>query len=128
VLIADDDPSARALVAEVLRGAGFATVEAGDGEQALARARALRPRAVVLDLTMPKLDGFQVLEALRADRSLQDVPVLVLTATQMSPEQRARLSAEVQGLLDKAGATAVELSSALVRALRRPPRDGVARA
>jgi CheY-like chemotaxis protein len=77
VLIVDDDATTRELIARHLRRAGFATVEAENGEEALARARVARPSLVVLDLVMPDMSGFDVLRELRAAHG--DMPVVVLT-------------------------------------------------
>ncbi|MHB8617981.1 MAG: response regulator [Chloroflexota bacterium] len=117
VLIADDDPAMRKLVGETLRGSGFEVVEAGDGEEALARIREVTPLALVLDLLMPRLDGFQVLEALQEQPDFRDIPVLVLTGKQLSPEERLRLAAQAEGLVEKSASSGSDISSALARVL-----------
>jgi DNA-binding response OmpR family regulator len=77
ILIADDDRDVRRLIAVLLERAGYRALEAADGRQALSMLYAQRPAAVVLDVTMPGLDGWQVLERIR---EVSDVPVLMLTA------------------------------------------------
>ncbi len=79
VLVVDDEPDVRALVASALTYAAFGaeTIEAGDGEEALEMVRDAAPDIVVLDLAMPTLDGFSVLQELRRSSTL---PVIVLTA------------------------------------------------
>jgi DNA-binding response OmpR family regulator len=77
ILIADDDADVRRLIAGLLERAGFRALEAADGRDALRMLYARRPAAVVLDVTMPGLDGWQVLERIR---EVSDVPVLMLTA------------------------------------------------
>ncbi len=89
VLIVDDDDAAREMVSRNLRRAGFTTVEARDGEEALLRARVVKPSMVILDLLMPRVDGFEVLRTLRAEGL--DVPVLVLTGKVLTPEDKAVL-------------------------------------
>ncbi|MGH2457458.1 MAG: response regulator [Chloroflexota bacterium] len=119
ILIVDDEPTLRRLVSESLRGAGFTTAEAESGDAALRFSREIRPAAVVLDLLMPEVDGFQVLEALRNDADLADVPVVVLTAKDLTGPERQILANRVTGLLRKTSGTAVELPRAIRRAIDR---------
>ncbi|MDQ1611217.1 MAG: hypothetical protein QOG00_1148 [Pyrinomonadaceae bacterium] len=79
VLVVDDDPVARDLLQRTLAKAGFRVECATDGEEALARARALRPEAITLDVMMPGIDGWATLAALKADPALADIPVIMLT-------------------------------------------------
>ena len=81
VLVADDDEDVRELVVFRLERAGYEVITAGDGEEALAIALDRRPRVCVIDVMMPKLDGYQVTERLRASRELADVAILLLTAS-----------------------------------------------
>jgi len=102
VLIVDDEPDARALVAEVLGTAGIPCVEVASGEEALAAIAKRRPRLVVLDLMMPGMDGFAVLEHLAADDELRALPVVVLTAMTLTGADEARLKQGAKLVLDKA--------------------------
>ena len=77
ILVVDDDPHIREVVCFALKKDGFATVEAGDGEQALARFRELHPDLVVLDIVMPELDGAAVCRALRR---ISTVPIVFLSS------------------------------------------------
>ncbi|HYZ76288.1 MAG TPA: response regulator [Gaiellaceae bacterium] len=86
VLVCDDEPNLRELIRLSL-GPRYAFVEAADGEQALALARALRPQLVILDLMMPRLNGLDVLSKLKADPELMATPVLVVTAQPASEEE-----------------------------------------
>lgn len=79
VLVAEDDASVRLTIEFVLSDEGFEVFLAEDGEQALKIAQAELPDVILLDQIMPKLDGKQVLHALRADDSTKDIPVFVLT-------------------------------------------------
>jgi signal transduction histidine kinase/DNA-binding response OmpR family regulator len=90
VLIADDNIDMRTYLQKLLRTAGFDIDAVGDGEAALAAIRAHRPDLVLSDVMMPKLDGFGLLAALRADQELRDIPVLLLSA-------RAGEEAKVEG-------------------------------
>jgi len=80
VLVADDDRDILDLVALRLEGAGYAVVTASDGEEALRLARERQPDLAILDVMMPKLTGYDVTEALRADDGTRDVPIILLTA------------------------------------------------
>lgn len=84
VLVAEDDASVRMTIEFVLRDEGFDVVLASDGEQALKLARAMAPDVILLDQMMPKLDGHQVLSALRDDEATRDVPVFVLSGMSRS--------------------------------------------
>ena len=79
VLVVDDDPAARDLLTANLKGAGYRLVHAASGEQALKLARTIRPDAITLDVVMPKMDGWAVLSALKADVELCDIPVVMVT-------------------------------------------------
>ncbi len=79
LLVADDEPDARDVLAQVLEPE-YDVVAAADGQQAVDLARSERPDVVLLDLNMPRLDGFQALERLRADPSTTDIPVIFVSA------------------------------------------------
>jgi CheY-like chemotaxis protein/signal transduction histidine kinase len=91
VLLADDNLDMRTYLQKLLETAGFTVDATGDGDEALAHAMLSRPDLVLSDIMMPKMDGFQLLAALRADGRLRDVPVLLLSA-------RAGEEAKVEGL------------------------------
>lgn len=80
VLVVDDDPFIARSLAFVLRKAGFDVIEARDGEAALEMIRSRRPDLVFLDVMMPKIDGFQVVEQVRADPAFDGVRIVLLTA------------------------------------------------
>jgi PAS domain S-box-containing protein len=95
VLVADDNADMRLYIRGLL-GQACEVITVADGEAALRQIRERRPSLVLADVMMPKMDGFQLLEAIRADKSLQDLPVILLSA-------RAGEESRVEGL--KAGAT-----------------------
>lgn len=76
ILVADDDPELRGILAFAFRQAGYFVVEAADGDQALGRFRTEGPDLVVLDVNMPRLDGFEVCQKIRSESA---VPILMLT-------------------------------------------------
>ena len=80
ILVADDEPDVLELVGYRLSRSGFTVVEACDGEEALARALDQVPDLAVLDVMMPKLDGYELTRRLRAADATQRVPVILLTA------------------------------------------------
>ena len=90
VLVVDDDADIRLLLRELLERAGYAVDEADDGKTALRQLFANAPALVILDVTMPELDGYQTLERIR---DLSDVPVLMLTARTQELEKVRGLSA-----------------------------------
>jgi signal transduction histidine kinase/CheY-like chemotaxis protein len=82
ILIIEDDPSAVRLLREYLESAGYSIRVAPSGETGLAAATAERPAAIVLDVLLPGIDGWEVLRRLKADRRVQDVPVVIVTVVE----------------------------------------------
>ncbi len=80
VLVVDDEPDVRALMVLVLNDAGYETDELGSGAGVIEKALAFSPDVIVLDVTMPGLDGFAALELLRNDSSTATIPVLMASA------------------------------------------------
>jgi len=79
VLIVEDDPGTRLLYREYLQHDGFRTVDAHNGHQALEKARDLRPNAVLTDLAVPGMDGFEFCRALRESPATRAIPILAVT-------------------------------------------------
>jgi two-component system cell cycle response regulator DivK len=91
VLIVDDNEDGRDMYAIYLEHVGLRVATAGDGKAGVDQARALRPDVVVMDLTMPGMDGLAATRAMRADAVLHDTPIIALTGHALkSTEQRAR--------------------------------------
>ena len=88
VLVADDDDDILLLVTTRLRRDGFEVISARNGDEALALARDRRPVVAVLDIGMPGLDGLEVLEQIRADPSIDEMKVLLLTAKAQESDVR----------------------------------------
>ncbi|MBM3759451.1 MAG: response regulator [Acidobacteria bacterium] len=84
VLVVDDKASNRELLRTALEHAGHEVIEAGDGESALEVMRQSRPKLVLLDIQMPGLDGYAVLEGVLADEELKRIPVVAVTAYAMA--------------------------------------------
>jgi len=79
ILLAEDDRFLRKAAEATLRGRGFTVLTAVDGEEALRLARSDRPDLILLDLIMPKLQGFEVLRSLKTDETTASIPVIVLS-------------------------------------------------
>jgi CheY-like chemotaxis protein len=92
VLVVDDDQNSREGIAEFLVGAGYRVSEAADGPEALGKAMRRRPDIVLLDLAIPKLDGWTVARALKADPGFAHVPVVAYSAFDY-PNERSRAQA-----------------------------------
>jgi two-component system, OmpR family, sensor histidine kinase VicK len=120
VLVVDDDPAVLRLVVETLHGQGLELREAQDGSAALAEIAARKPDAIVLDLMMPGVDGFEVLERLQSDPETKLIPVVVLTARRLSSDERNLLRDRAVALLEKSAYSGDELRGLVARALGEP--------
>ena len=80
ILVVDDEPDFASLVEGNLKREGFEVVVAYDGVEALAKIKESRPDAIVLDVMMPEMDGYQVCAQLKKDEQYADIPILMLTA------------------------------------------------
>jgi PAS domain S-box-containing protein len=116
VLVVEDDSATRALLRRAAETEGWEVREAENGRAALSRVAEQRPEVILLDLMMPEMDGFEFLEALRAREEWQSIPVLVITAKDLSDEERERLNGGVQRIVLK-GAKDREALLAEVREL-----------
>ena len=96
VLVVDDEDDSRILLTNLTEECGYRVITADSGEQALRRAREVRPDLILLDLMMPQMDGWQVLTALKADPELQNIPVVV--ASIVARENRGTLFGAVDVL------------------------------
>jgi CheY-like chemotaxis protein len=90
-LVVDDSPDIRTILSYLLSDLGFNIVEAADGHEAVRTARQCQPALIFLDLCIPGLDGWEVVERLRSDPALEEVPIIIMTAYYVgSTEQLAR--------------------------------------
>ena len=80
ILIADDRSEVVELVKVTLEGKGYQSIDASDGREALEKIKREKPDLVLLDIVMPKMDGFEVLSKLRKDPKTKDIPIIMLTA------------------------------------------------
>jgi PAS domain S-box-containing protein len=91
VLVVDDDPKAVEVIAAFLPGPDYAVVRAFGGKEAISLARRMRPDLILLDLMMPDVSGFDVVEALQQDIGTKNIPILIVTAKQITAQDRAAL-------------------------------------
>jgi CheY-like chemotaxis protein len=101
VLVVDDDPEVRGLLRRMLEPAGFAVVEADNGRAALERLREVKPTVILLDLMMPEMDGFAFVSEFRRHEAWRAIPIVVITAKDLTREDRERLNGYVQKILMK---------------------------
>ncbi|HUZ77551.1 MAG TPA: response regulator [Chloroflexota bacterium] len=109
VLAVDDEPAALDLISAVLEPAGFITLRASDGDTAIRLAQDEAPDVILLDLLLPDRSGFEVVRALRANARTADIPILVITAKDMTARDKRMLRGQVSAILTKGSYSAVEL-------------------
>jgi signal transduction histidine kinase/CheY-like chemotaxis protein len=133
ILIIDDDPAARDVIARFLERQGFEVVTAADGLEGIVRAREHHPAAITLDIMMPGVDGWTVLAALKGDPALADIPVVLVTIVDekqrgyafgiveymVKPLDRERLTAVLRELCEKPGHVLLVEDDGHTRAMMR---------
>ena len=112
ILVIDDDPAARYLMQKLLSDTHTCVLEAADGRSGLIAARRARPAMIFLDLGLPDFSGEEILDALKSDTELHDVPVAIVTASKLTSDERARLGRRAEAVLQKS-----DLSSERTRAI-----------
>ena len=105
VLVVEDDKDLRGLLRRILEREGYAVTEVENGRAALARAREAPPGLILLDLMMPEMDGFEFVTELRGQAWGRSIPIIVVTAMELTPADRDRLNGGVQRILQKGGYT-----------------------
>ncbi|MGB0077432.1 MAG: PAS domain S-box protein [Candidatus Sulfotelmatobacter sp.] len=118
ILLVDDDPKALELLQEALRSAGYEVQSVRSGARALEVLANKMVGAILLDLLMPGMDGFQVIRHVRREPALKDLPILVMTAKNLSPAEIDLLNRETQGLLQKGGSWKQQLIAEVDRLVR----------
>lgn len=118
ITIVEDNPDAARLIRRILQAQGdFLIDEADNGVDGFNLIKQSRPNLVILDLMMPGLDGFDVVEAMKADPFLHDVPIIVITAKELSAIERERLDGKIKALLQKGSFMDSDLLSDIRQAL-----------
>ncbi len=108
-LVVDDDPVTREMLRRTLARNGWTVAQAADGREALARLERATPAVVLLDLMMPGVDGFEVLEAMRRKEAWRDIPVVIITAKDLTREELARLNGCAERVFRKGAYDRAEL-------------------
>ena len=119
VLVVDDDPKAVELIALHLPGLGSTVLRAYGGREAIEVARRELPDLIVLDLMMPEVNGFDVVEALNTQADTARIPVMVVTAKQITAEDRVKLNGYVTTIVEKAEFHRERIAAEVRRAMSR---------
>ena len=120
VLIVEDDADTRAMMGNTVEKMGLAVEDTANGRLALSwLADHPHPAVILLDLMMPEMDGFEFLDALAAREEWREIPVIVITARQLTAGERERLLRQARKVLEKATATRVDIAAAIGEAIRR---------
>lgn len=102
ILIVDDEPDVRRLVRRILQSQGEYTLfEATNGREAIEVATREIPNLIILDLMMPDVDGFSVIDTLQSHKETMDIPIVVVTAKELTPAEKTRLKGHIQSLMQK---------------------------
>jgi CheY-like chemotaxis protein len=120
VLVIDDEPAAVKLVKRILEDKGaYQVLEASGGAEGISRVQNDMPDLIILDLMMPDVDGFAVLETIKSSAATRHIPVIVLTAKEITAEDRERLDGHAVALFNKGMFNADQLLSELATALKQ---------
>jgi CheY-like chemotaxis protein len=123
VLLIDDEETSRYVVRQMLSGwQPIGVREADTGAEGLRLAREHRPDAVLLDVRLPDIDGFEVLARLAADPDLADIPVVICTSSVLTDAERIRLG-RARSILSKAALTRDSVQRAMSAAWQNVPLD-----
>jgi CheY-like chemotaxis protein len=101
ILIVDDTPENRAMLADTLRGMGFEIHEAGNGLEGLEQARTVRPDLILMDVMMPVMDGLEATRRIRQSPDLQSTPIISASASVAAEDQKRSLAAGANAFLTK---------------------------
>ncbi|MBN1841254.1 MAG: response regulator [Deltaproteobacteria bacterium] len=101
ILIVDDNQDSRELVVKILKTRGYHTIEAVDGEEALEKAVAERPDLILMDRSLPKIDGYAVTKRLKDQKEFKNIPIVALTAHAMRGDREKALEAGCEGYISK---------------------------
>jgi PAS domain S-box-containing protein len=118
VAVVDDDPSILRLAAEILENKNYTVWTFESGEAFLASLPTQRPDAVIVDLLMPHMDGFQLIDTLRKHPACEDLPVVVMTAKTVTDDDHLRLNRRVRAVIQKDGTACQDAFHQLVKQLQ----------
>ena len=101
ILIVEDNEDNRELAVKVLRNKGFETVTAADGEEAIEKAVSEKPDLILLDISLPKLDGYEVAKRLKSMEEFKEIPIVAFTAHAMKGDREKVIVAGFEGYISK---------------------------
>lgn len=101
ILVVDDNRDSRELVIKILRGKGHQLCEAVDGEDALAKVAAEQPDLILMDISLPKIDGYEVTRRLKSSKEFASIPIIALTAHAMKGDREKALAAGCADYISK---------------------------
>ena len=102
IAVVDDNPDARRLICRILQSQGnFSIFEAKNGQEAVDIIHNEHPNLIILDLMMPEMDGFAVMDRLQSDPATADIPIIVVTAKELTSAEKNRLQGHIQSLMKK---------------------------
>jgi len=102
IAIVDDEPNVRTLIRRILQSQGnYQFFEASNGKDAVEMISREHPSLVLLDLMMPDMDGFQVMDALQTKKETKDIPIIVITAKELTPAENKRMKGHIHSLMQK---------------------------
>jgi two-component system cell cycle response regulator DivK len=101
ILVVEDNQDNREMVVKVLKFNGYEVIEAVDGEEGIEKAKTEAPALILLDIYLPKMDGYEVAKRLKGDTNLKDIPVIALTAHAMKGNREQALAAGCDGYIAK---------------------------
>ena len=119
ILVVEDDEISSHLLRRNLEKEGYPAVVASNGRAALEIIRMRLPSVILLDLMMPEMDGFEFVQAVRGRKDMRDVPIIVLTAKDLTEEDKQRLTGCVTSILQKQTASPEDLQKELRAAFAR---------
>jgi K+-sensing histidine kinase KdpD/CheY-like chemotaxis protein len=123
VLVVDDQPEHRKLLRRMIENQdGYEVVEAGGGKEAIDMLNQIHPHLITLDLMMPGMDGFDVLESVKSKEDTRSIPVIVITAKELTEDDYKRLNHNVEALIEKGPMKREELLADLAAALKKLTR------
>jgi CheY-like chemotaxis protein len=111
VLVVDDERANLDLLEAILKPAGFGILRAGGGQEGIDMAKSELPSLILLDLMMPKVSGFDVVEALQEDDSTRSIPIMVLTAKTLTEDDKRALNGQVSAIFQRNSVAGPELTA-----------------
>ena len=101
ILVVEDDPKSLILTRDILQAYGYTTIEATDGEQGVELAKAKKPSLILMDIMMPKMDGYAACHAIKTDEATREIPVVMLTGVDYELNKELAKSLSADGYITK---------------------------